>query len=213
MTSSEFIEALVEAPGLPNLFNPFRDICPVHDSLDSPLIRQSNLKKYLDAHLRLKSRDLWIGEAPSYSGSRRTGISFVPEPRLEVVANKLQVDFFEKTTHTPVQSPTSVRQFWHILEELEELPITYNALPFHPHHSNFPLSNRTPTKRELTQHLPYLEMILQLFQPERIIVFGRKAEYACGKLGINTTYVRHPSQGGQKAFMEKITTIYNLEAA
>lgn len=211
MTSSEFIEALEQAPGLPNLFNPYRDICPVHDSPDSPFIRQRNLKKYLDAHLQLKSSDLWIAEAPSYSGSRRTGISFVPEPRLDEMAARLSIDSFEKATHTPDQSPNTVRFFWQALSELDELPITYNALPFHPHQPNYPLTNRTPTKRELTQHLSYLEMMVELFQPRQIIVFGRKAEYACSKLNLQTTYVRHPSQGGQKAFVEKMTSLYSLD--
>lgn len=211
MTISQFIEALVQAPGLPNLFNPFRDICPVHDTPESPAIRQRNLEKYLTAHQQLQSRDLWVAEAPSYRGSRRTGIYFVPESKLDIMATRLELTSFEKATHTPEQTPTSVRQFWQVFDELETLPITYNALPFHPHHPDFPLSNRTPTKRELVQHLTYLEMLVELFQPERILVMGRKAEYACSKLGLKTIYVRHPSQGGQRSFLEKTASIYDLE--
>lgn len=213
MTTSQFVEALAQAPGLPNLFNPFRHICPVHDSPESPTIRRNNLQKYLDAHLRLQSKELWIAEAPSQRGSRRTGVYFVPEPKLETMANRLQVKALKKATHTPEQAPTATRQFWQVFDELEHLPVTYNALPFHPHHNGYALVNRTPTKRELVQHLPYLEMLLELFQPERILVLGRKAEYACAKLGIPTTYVRHPSQGGQKAFLEKTATIYGLQMA
>lgn len=213
MTASQFVEALVEAPGLPNLFNPYRDICSVHDTPDSPFIRQRNFVQYLNSHLQRKSQDLWIAEAPSYRGSRRTGMPFVPEYCLEMMADRLNTKTFKKATHTPMQMPTSVKLFWQIFNELEELPITYNALPLHPHQPNYPLSNRTPTKRELTQHLPYLEMLIELFQPKNIIVFGRKAEYACSKLGLHPVYVRHPSQGGQKAFLEKMTSLYNLKAA
>ena len=87
MTPNKFVQLLAEAPDLPRLFNPFRDRCLIHDLPDGPEIRRKNLEAYLVAHQRLDSKVLWIAEAASYNGSRRSGLFFIPETQLESASN------------------------------------------------------------------------------------------------------------------------------
>ncbi len=65
---SEAFVARLAAVSLPDTFNPYRDVCPVHDSPDSPAIRRANQTAWLAAQLRLRPGSLWVGEAGGYRG-------------------------------------------------------------------------------------------------------------------------------------------------
>ena len=213
MTPNKFVQLLAEAPDLPRLFNPFRDRCLIHDLPDGPEIRRKNLEAYLDAHQKLNSKVLWIAEAASYNGSRRSGLFFIPETQLSAASETLNAKPFAKATHTPERQSVTSNFLWQTILSLPELPLTFNALPFHPHSTNTQMSNRTPSKKELGQNLQYLQTLVEWFQPEKIVAIGRKAEYSCSKLGLSATYARHPSQGGQLSFKETIQSIYGERLA
>lgn len=42
--------------------------------------------------------------------------------------------------------------------------------------------------------------LVEVLQPVQVIAVGRKAAFALQTLGIPSTYVRHPSQGGARQF-------------
>ena len=209
ITAYQFVELLADAPDLPEMFNPFRDRCLIHDLPNGPEIRKKNLEKYLEAHQRLNSKVLWVAEAASYNGSRRSGLFFIPETQFSAAAKLINAQPFEKATHTSSRASLTATFLWESILALPAPPLTFNALPFHPHLANRQLSNRTPSKKELGQNLQYLETLIQWFQPEVIVAIGRKAEYSCSKLGVKATYARHPSQGGQSYFRKTIKEIYH----
>ena len=211
MNVSEIIHNLSNAPGLPGLFNPYSDRCTFHDLPDGPAIRRQNLYRYLKAHQQRGTRQLWIAEAASYLGSRRSGVYLLPETHFEKASRDIGAAPFQKATKTPVRGAPTATFLWDIMAGLPEIPVAFNALPFHPHQLDNELSNRAPTKKEITQNLVFLEMMIEMFQPQQIIVIGRKAEYACSKINFpNMQYVRHPSQGGRNIFLRQIREIYAL---
>ena len=72
----------------------------------------------------------------------------------------------------------------------------WSSLPFHPHHPGQPLSNRTPSRQELSSFLPILAGVVALFSPKLILAVGRQAQQALEWLDVPALAVRHPSHGG-----------------
>src|SRR5213596_2447806 len=73
MTVSQFVDQL-SSISLPNVFNPYRDICHVADHEESAAIRRRNLICYCEAMQSRDARMLWLGRDLGYRGGRRTGI-------------------------------------------------------------------------------------------------------------------------------------------
>ena len=211
MEINTFVNSLSECESQENLFNPFKDVCPINDIPDAPKIRCDNLKTFLEAQLRNKPKYLWIAEAPGYNGSRRSGVFLVSEKHFEEVSKKIKSGSFSIATKTEPKIAVSVKVMWNLMKELPEFPLTFNALPFHPFKKDNILSNRTPNKSEIQKNLHYLKTFIDWFKPEEIIAIGRKAESALQNLNIDFHYVRHPAQGGQTEFINGIKKIYGLK--
>jgi hypothetical protein len=47
-TPQDFVHRLAEIQ-MPLVFNPYKDVCPIHDLPDAPIIRQRNLVQWLEA--------------------------------------------------------------------------------------------------------------------------------------------------------------------
>src|SRR5690606_30962243 len=87
------------------------------------------------------------------------------------------------------------------------MALSWNAFPFHPHKVGNGESNRTPLKKELLiGEGPLLQMI-EMFNIEKVVAVGNKAEENLNKLGISCRKVRHPAQGGKNQFVEGIRLI------
>ena len=115
MNIKELIEYLYDAPGLPGLFNPYRDRCAFHDLSDGPAVRRQNLQHYLQAHKDRGSRQMWIAEAASYLGSRRSGIYLLPESHLKEAELMLEAGPFLKATRTPGRNAPTAQFLWNIM--------------------------------------------------------------------------------------------------
>lgn len=191
-------------------FNPFADHCATHDLPDAIAIRKSNLRKYWQAQYQLNVNSLWVGEAPGYNGVRRSGIYLISEPQYEELGERLGGIDFQKATKTPNKATQSSKAVWKLIQALPSVPLTYDAFPLHSIRNTPPFVNRSPSKQELRSTAHILEEILAVFQPERIIAIGRKAEYALEYLGVKSIYVRHPSRGGGPAFEQGIKGIYGI---
>ena len=50
-TPQDFVHRLAEIQ-MPLVFNPYKDVCPIHDLPDAPIIRQRNLVQWLEAARR-----------------------------------------------------------------------------------------------------------------------------------------------------------------
>lgn len=77
--AEKFVEALQNFPELPGVFNPWRDVDPLHDqSAKSPEIRADHLVRYLTERIDLADNVL-IAEAPGYQGCHFSGIAMTSE--------------------------------------------------------------------------------------------------------------------------------------
>ncbi|MBI2912851.1 MAG: uracil-DNA glycosylase [Chloroflexi bacterium] len=203
---SFFVDRLA-AVALPDAFNPWRDVCPVHDSRESPAIRRANLEAYLAAQLRLRPDSLWVGEAGGYRGLRRTGLLLTSEDWLETASARLGVQF-RKATVTPLLRELSAGAVWREIERLDHVPLIWAAVPLHTHRPGVPLSNRNPRPGEVRAFYPFARELLEAFKPKIVVAIGRVAQHALSELGIEATYVRHPSMGGIPEFRRGIGRLY-----
>ena len=192
-------------------FNPFADWCASHDLPEAISIRKSNLRQYLLAQYQLGADSLWVGEAPGYNGVRRSGMYLISEPQYEELGERLGGISFQKATKTANKATQSSKAVWKLIQSLPTVPLTYDAFPLHSFRNTPPFVNRSPSKRELQSTAHILEHLLEIFQPNRVIAIGRKAEYALQYLGVKSIYVRHPSRGGGPAFEQGIKGIYGID--
>ncbi|HEU4760108.1 MAG TPA: uracil-DNA glycosylase [Dehalococcoidia bacterium] len=203
----EAFVARLAAVSLPDTFNPYRDVCPIHDSPDSPAVRRANQTAWLAAQLRLRPDGLWVGEAGGYRGLRRTGLLLTSEEWLDTASARLGVHF-RKATVTPIAKELSAGAVWREIERLGRVPLIWAAVPLHAHRPGQPLTNRNPTVSEVRTFHALLEELLAAFRPRTVIAIGRIAERALTEVGVPCTYVRHPSMAGIPQFREGIRGIY-----
>ncbi|MBB3948929.1 uracil-DNA glycosylase [Aureimonas jatrophae] len=197
-----FLDALVALPGSDRLFNFYRDHDPTVENADAPSIRRDNLRRVLAWHGSRAATDLWLGEAPAWSGTRQSGVPFVGEYALPLLSGRLGLDPpLRRATRTaePARSTQTAREIWRALEAAP-MPLFWNAVPFHPHPLGEPRRNRTPGVREIEAARPLLAALVELAGVRRILCVGRIAERAAAHLELPRVPVRHPAQGGAAAF-------------
>jgi hypothetical protein len=136
-------------------------------------LRRERLVDYLEQ--RQDARFLLVGEAAGYRGARISGVPFTSERQL--------------TGTGPAEATATIVH--RVLGELgaEEEVLLWNVVPTHPGTER---SNRTPTRAEVREAMPFLEELCRGRTP---IAVGRLAQRALG-----CPYVRHPSHGGAGAF-------------
>ena len=210
MTVDEFVSD-VSSISLPNVFNPYRDICSVSDHPASPVIRRQNLTLFLSAIANAPNCSLWLGRDLGYRGGRRTGIALTDEFHLDVLQETFRVFGIAKATVEPsATKERTATEVWKLLKQINEPVLLWNAFPFHPYDRDDPLSNRRHTSREfgLCRHL--LTNLLEWLQPTTILALGADAEAAVASIGHRCQRVRHPSYGGQTEFARQVSQIYGF---
>jgi len=192
--------------GLPNLFNPYRERCDEDQPCNGPDAKLDRLA----AHLACDPKFILCGEAAGYQGCRHSGIAFTSEylllkgeiPRISAVNHRLTV------RKLPYREP-SATIVWEALHKLgiEERTILWNALPMHPHKPGRKRSNRTPTSDEIDKGRAALEILRNEFPSAKFVAVGRKAEKSLQSMDVPAKYVRHPANGGAKAFRQDLKRI------
>jgi hypothetical protein len=81
--------------------------------------------------------------------------------------------------------------------------VLWNAFPWHPFGKTGPLSNRAPG-RDLCDGLEVLRCLLSLFPSAQPYAIGRVAQRALESIGVPAPYIRHPSHGGKRKFIEGV---------
>ncbi|MCP4428071.1 MAG: uracil-DNA glycosylase [Chloroflexi bacterium] len=201
----DFIQQLAQTELSLNLFNQYGDEFAINNG------RRHNLRHYLTQMERLRPRVLLVGEAPGYRGCRLTGVPFASPS----IITELETRFMSNSGFVPIDEWPSIRKeatatiVWETLATVDEIPLLWNALPFHPHKPGQPQSNRTPTNKELAWGRPFLPQLLHIFPTNQIIAVGNKADTALTRWGILHAKVRHPSHGGKSAFAQGIHEILN----
>lgn len=182
-----------------SLFNPWQDACHDDAGHNGPRERRHRLAQ----HLACTPRLILCGEAPGYMGARISGIAFTSEklllnnaiPRVTGPWSRLST----RERHWSEPSATIVWRALHALGRADDT-LLWNALQLHPHRPGKPLSNRTPTDEELQAGKPALQLLAAAFPQARWVAVGRKAEHLLEDAGIASIQVRHPANGGARAF-------------
>jgi hypothetical protein len=187
-------------PGLPNLFNPWRDHCDDDEPCNGPDAKLARLA----AHLECDPKFILCGEAPSYRGCRHSGIAFTSEcllldgriPRISRMNHRL-------TSGANPYSERSATIVWDALYNLgiEERTILWNALQMHPYEAGNEQSNRTPKSSEIMFGRPALQMLVREFPSAIVVAVGKTAERLLKSMGVPAAPVRHPAYGGKTLFL------------
>jgi len=192
--------------GLPTLFNPWRDHCTDDEPCNGPDAKLARLAAHLDCNPKF----ILCGEAAGYLGCRHSGIAFTSErllldgaiPRISPMSQRL-------TSRPRPYSEPSATIVWRALYELgiEEATILWNALQMHPHRPKKEQSNRTPTSDEFEIGKPALRFLVAEFPSAKVVAVGKKAKVLLDSMGIVPAAVRHPANGGAKAFRQELKRV------
>jgi hypothetical protein len=193
-----------------NVFNPYAECCPAHDRPDAPAIRRHNLMSVLDAAQALGTDSIWFGRDLGYRGGRRTGLALTDEPHLDVLGKAFGDVAVERATATAPVAERTAQEIWKMIRQLPVPPLLWNAFPFHPHDPGNPMTNRCHSAREARLVEDVLATLLAWFCPRRVIALGNDAHRALQRMRQDAICVRHPSYGGQAAFIAGISKTYDL---
>jgi hypothetical protein len=75
------------------------------------------------------------------------------------------------------------------------------------------MTNRCHTAREARMVDDLLGALLTWLRPARIVALGNDAHRALARMGHEAICIRHPSYGGQAAFIAGISDAYGLSRA
>jgi uracil-DNA glycosylase len=202
--------AMLTSVQLDNVFNPYVDVCPLHDQLESPRIRHSNLRAFMKAAETNGCDSIWFGRDLGYRGGRRTGLALTDEAHLSTLSHTYSCNGIRKATVTPSVAERTATEIWRMLEGLPTRPFLWNAFPFHPHKPGEPMTNRCFTARELNAAREILDGVLAWLRPKTVIALGNDAVRVLATLGVEAQYVRHPSYGGQADFVRGVCDIFGV---
>ena len=204
-----FVSRLALCPVSENVCNQYS-----YDSHGSD-VRRENLLLYLRQMLALRPDIMLIGEAPGYKGCRLTGVPFTSEA---IAMNGVETHGlfgtargYRRTGETAAaMKEQTATIMWQAISRLPTPPLLWNAYPFHPFKQANPRSNRRPTLAELRVGAGFLGELLGLFQVREVVAVGNVAEAAAAEINIRCLKIRHPANGGKRAFNEGISRLYLL---
>lgn len=209
MKPPAFIEAL-SAVHLDAVFNPYSDRCALYDRADAPQRRRANLRAVLEAVLCDEVDSVWIARDLGYRGGRRTGLPLTDEIHLQTFSEIYGGLGLSKATKGPAVAERTAAIIWKVLTQIDRPVFLWNVFPLHPYEPGKPLSNRCHTRAERELFRELLFTLLQMLRPKRIIAIGRDAQQALADLALDCHAVRHPSYGGQSAFIRGMHELYDL---
>lgn len=209
MKASDFVDTIAGMQFV-DVFNPYAQVCDVHDRPDAPEIRRDNLRRVVEAAVSTEVETFWIARDLGYRGGRRTGLALTDETHLSVHADIMRIDTLRRSTVGPAVQERTATVIWTMLRELRQPVFLWNVFPLHPHVRNDPLSNRCHTKAEREACRALLDWLLSTLRPRSVVAIGRDAQASLLDLGVRSTPVRHPSYGGQTEFVAGVREHYGL---
>lgn len=200
---------VIAALSFENAFNPYSDLCPVHDLAEAPALRRAALASILAAASRRGVEAIWLGRDLGYRGGRRTGLAFTDDLHLEDHARRWNLNI-ARPTKGPCVGERTAAAVWRLLENIAEPIFLWNAFPLHPHAPGAPFTNRAHTAAERRAGEDALCLLVDMLRPRRIIAIGRDAAVSAARVGGRTPMLaaRHPSFGGHNAFVSALRGLY-----
>lgn len=192
----------------PNAFNPYSDICDLHDLANADAIRRRNLENALKQAITSGVSSLWVARDLGYRGGRRTGLAMTDERHLETHAKHLGVERFEKATATRESREGTAGEIWRAIKRSNDRIFLWNAFPLHPHPVSKPMGNRKHTAREAAAGMEFVLRLIRLLEPQHVVGIGVDAHAMLRLAGIPCVGVRHPSYGGGPEFRAQLTALY-----
>ncbi len=192
------------------VFNPYAQSCAEYDGEDAPSVRRQNLAVILEAALAGGIDSLWIGRDLGYRGGRRTGLALTDEVHLDAHARLFGVPPLARSTRGPAVSERTATVIWRALAQVNRPIFLWNVFPLHPHKPEDPMSNRCHTRAERQACRPLLMWLIEKLRPRSILAIGRDAQLSLADLEIEALEVRHPSYGGQTAFLDGVRHHYGV---
>ena len=210
VTPKEFISALA-ALEFDNVFNPYSKRCAVHDVESAPFLRAEALQGVLESASNMNIDALWIGRDLGYRGGRRTGLALTDDLHVCAHAKRWGVEVQRATKGKPVAERTAAI-IWSVLEMVTVPVFLWNVFPLHPHEPDDPFTNRSHNAVERRAGEELLDELVRLLRPTRLVAIGNDAAKTAmafsGERQVIT--VRHPSYGGQNAFVRQVLSLYGV---
>ena len=202
------IQALANAETAADAFNEYALDCPLN------ALRRANLRRYLRTMAERNPDTLLLMEAPGYRGCRLTGVPVTSRklireglPGLEMFGLDRGYCDVNEAGFERIYGEQSATIVWGALADLGQLPLIWNAFPFHPHKLNQPQTNRRPRAAEIQLGTSFLQMVMRLWRFERVIAVGNVAYQSLGDAGIPCHKLRHPAHGGKNDFVAGLTQL------
>ena len=209
MTPGSFVR-LLSAVSLQDVFNPYADVCAVHDRADAPSTRRKNLRSYLGAREAQGVDTVWMGRDLGYRGGRRTGLALTDEYQLLELQRIFPTANFARATKGAAIAERTAAEIWASLRRLPRQPLLWNVFPLHPHERDQPLTNRRFTAAELAEVDELNAVLITWLGAQRIVSIGQDAASYASKFGLKVEIVRHPSYGGVVDFRRGIAELYGV---
>lgn len=208
-SAAGFVEALSDVR-LDNVFNPYSDLCELHDEPDAAARRRRNLELSLAAAIELEVSTIWIARDLGYRGGRRTGLALTDEAHLDAYSALFHGLPVQKATKGPIMGERTANTIWRMLSRLSQPVFLWNVFPLHPHEPDDPMTNRCHTALERDTCAAFLHAVINVLKPKQVLAIGGDAQKAVANMGIHSVQVRHPSYGGQNVFIRQIEEAYAL---
>jgi hypothetical protein len=196
---------------LPNVFNPYRDVCPIFDRRDAPAVRRRNLRAMLESLVAEGVETVWMGRDLGYRGGRRTGLALTDERHLGLLNRVYPGAKAERSTIGPEVAERTAAEIWGALTLIRRPPLLWNVFPFHPHESQDSQTNRKFTSKELAYVDELNATLFTGLGIRQVISIGQDASKYGQRFGLEVTCVRHPSYGGTTEFRRGIADIYGID--
>jgi hypothetical protein len=190
-------------------FNPYADRCEVHDHIDAPNRRAGALSAIVAQASTTAVDAVWIGRDLGHRGGRRTGLALTDDLHICRHTRRWDVTMDRPTVGAAVAERTAA-VVWNMLDRIDARIFLWNVFPLHPHQAGDPFTNRQHNAREREAGEEILANLLALIRPARVIAIGSDAALAARRVvsRVPVVRVRHPSYGGQAAFMSQIAAIH-----
>lgn len=209
MTPSAFVAAL-SGVQLPDVFNPYSDHCARYDRPGAAQIRRRNLELFLQSAIDGGADTIWVARDLGHRGGRRTGIPLTDDVRLAPLGQLMGGVSFTRATRGDAMPEVTAGFVWQVISRIRKPVIFWNVFPLHPHEPGRPFSNRPHTSYERRMTRAFLENLVLMAKPKRLIAIGRDAQGALYGCGVPVSSVRHPSYGGKSEFLNGLYEIYGV---
>lgn len=210
MGPMQFVEALSQL-NFENTFNPYSDRCPFYDRNNAPQQRLKMLRNILKIATKQEIDSIWVGRDLGYRGGRRTGLALTDDVHIHEHGERWKLSVKKLTKGEAVTERTAAI-IWRVLPQIEKSIFLWNVFPLHPHRADNQLSNRSHNSRECKAGEDFLDQLILILKPRRLVAIGNDAARTAYRLSNprKVVKVRHPSYGGQTRFFAQMRELYDL---